>query len=129
MHCPCHSQKPYSSCCQPLHTGAKLAPTALALMRSRYSAYSLHLVSYVIQTTHPDNLLFTKPRQEIEKDLIAFCEKTTFTNLKIIEFIDGPETACVTFKAFLKQAGRDVSFQEKSLFQKVGLRWLYLGQE
>jgi SEC-C motif-containing protein len=37
--CPCGSQKPFSDCCEPYVSGAEAAPTAEALMRSRYSAY------------------------------------------------------------------------------------------
>ena len=50
--CPCHSQKNYKDCCLPCHEGIASA-TAKELMRSRYSAYSLNLPSYIIQTTHP----------------------------------------------------------------------------
>jgi SEC-C motif domain protein len=52
MLCPCCSELDYSDCCKPYHTGTA-APTALALMRSRYSAYALGLIDYIIQTTHP----------------------------------------------------------------------------
>ena len=41
--CPCGSGKPYAACCGPLHAGEKPAPTAEALMRSRYAAYVLKL--------------------------------------------------------------------------------------
>ena len=47
--CPCGSGKSYAVCCGLLHTGAA-APTAEALMRSRYSAYGLGLEPYLLAT-------------------------------------------------------------------------------
>jgi SEC-C motif-containing protein len=48
--CPCGSSN-YAQCCKPYHDGAA-APTAEALMRSRYSAYVLGLMDYVYATWH-----------------------------------------------------------------------------
>ena len=48
--CPCGSGKNYSDCCQPLIKGKTKAPTAEALMRSRYSAYVEHAIDYIIET-------------------------------------------------------------------------------
>ncbi|TVP93371.1 MAG: YchJ family protein [Pseudomonadaceae bacterium] len=50
--CPCGSSNTYADCCQPLHLG-NTAPSAERLMRSRYSAYTLGLVDYLINTTLP----------------------------------------------------------------------------
>ena len=41
MNCPCCSGKIYEECCAPFHRKEKHAPTAEALMRSRYSAYAI----------------------------------------------------------------------------------------
>lgn len=54
--CPCGSGATYKECCRRYHDG-ELPPTAEALMRSRYSAYSKGLVQYVVDTTHPENPL------------------------------------------------------------------------
>lgn len=53
--CPCESGLPYVDCCGPWHTGLKEgrhAPTPEALMRSRYSAYGLGLIDYLLATWH-----------------------------------------------------------------------------
>ena len=47
--CPCGGFL-YSSCCAPLHRGECQAATAEQLMRSRYSAYALGEVEYLLQT-------------------------------------------------------------------------------
>lgn len=41
MRCPCESGLKYAECCQAYHARRSVAPTAEALMRSRYAAYVL----------------------------------------------------------------------------------------
>lgn len=50
--CPCGTGKPYAACCQPLHQGAP-ALNAEQLMRSRYCAYALGLIDYLVTSTLP----------------------------------------------------------------------------
>lgn len=122
--CPCESLKSYVDCCKRYHDGV-LPPNALALMRSRYSAYALHIVNYIIQTTHPENLSFTLDILKWRQQISEFCESTKFEGLTILEFIDGKESASVTFTAKLTQNNQDVSFTEKSFFVKIDGKWLY----
>ena len=55
--CPCGSGNRYAGCCERFHIGEVLPPTAEALMRSRYSAYTLALSDYLratwAQSTRP----------------------------------------------------------------------------
>ncbi len=54
--CPCGSAA-YADCCGPLHagrgSGRVTAPTAEALMRSRYSAFAVGDSAYLLLTWHP----------------------------------------------------------------------------
>ena len=50
--CPCGSEKKFSECCEPLIKGVKIAETAESLMRSRYAAYTLQNIDYILATTH-----------------------------------------------------------------------------
>ena len=53
--CPCDSGQPYADCCGPWHAGLAVgvhAPTPEALMRSRYSAYVVGLIDYLLATWH-----------------------------------------------------------------------------
>lgn len=50
--CPCGRGQRYAECCEPLHAGEP-APTAERLMRSRYSAFALGLVAYLLDSWHP----------------------------------------------------------------------------
>jgi len=112
MRCPCHSGEEYTQCCQPYHGGAAAA-TPEKLMRSRYSAYALGLVDYI---------LLTQTLSTAREQLSAFCKKTEFRGLEILSV----ESEHVTFRATLFQGDIDVSFTERSLFKKRGGRWLYV---
>lgn len=116
MKCPCFSGKPYDKCCGPYHAGEP-APTPLALMRSRYSGYALKKIDYIIETTHTHLQSTIKSRDDIAK----FADETTFGGLDILE-ADGNN---VTFRARLSRDGKDVSFTEKSHFEKEDGRWKY----
>ena len=94
-------------------------------MRSRYSAYQMGNVAYIIETTHPNNSLFQKKRNEIEDGIRHFSSTTKFEGLQILEFLDGEKKAFVSFYAILQQEGHDASFKEKSCFLKENGRWLY----
>ena len=50
--CPCGDGSAYAQCCRPLHQGQPAAHAG-RLMRSRYSAYVLGLVEYLVSTTLP----------------------------------------------------------------------------
>jgi len=126
--CPCDSKSPYDKCCRPYHQGLP-APTALALMRSRYCAYALGLVDYIIKTTHGQNPAAQGDHSAWRNDLLRFCEQTDFDGLKILQFEEGKSQSSVAFTAYLRQAGGDSRFSEKSLFRKEGGQWLYLSGE
>ncbi|MBA3856939.1 MAG: zinc chelation protein SecC [Cyanobacteria bacterium PR.3.49] len=126
--CPCASKSLYHKCCKPYHDGTP-PEDALHLMRSRYAAYALGLADYIIDTTHSAHPEFTNDRKSWKESIESFSNATKFDHLTINEFIDGEETATVTFTAHLRQAGEDVSFGEKSFFVKENGNWLYKAGE
>lgn len=119
MICPCFSQKSYAECCKPIHNGS-MTKNALALMRSRYSAYALNLPYYILQTTHPSRL-GDMTLNQIEE----FSRNTEFKKLEILSFKEKGDTAIVTFKAHIWQNGQNATFVEKSYFEKFSGRWFY----
>jgi len=125
MKCSCHSQKQYTDCCKPYHQGEK-PPNAQALMRSRYSAYALKNVAYIIRTTHPNNSDASTPQEQRAMQIKEFCEQTLFVGLEINDFTENAPFATVTFTASLMQNGQDASYTEKSEFEKIEGQWLYL---
>lgn len=94
-------------------------------MKSRYTAYVVGDAKYIIKTTHPQNIEYTKDTQAWASSIKEFSSNSEFIGLSILDFIDGEEIAFVTFNASIKQNGQDSSFIEKSRFEKVDGMWLY----
>lgn len=126
--CPCASKALYHKCCKPYHDGIP-AENALRLMRSRFAAYALGLADYIIDTTHSEHPEFSKELAKWKASIESFSRATNFDHLTINEFIDGDESATVTFTAHLRQGGSDATFIEKSFFVKEENRWLYKSGE
>lgn len=126
-HCPCHSGKLYLTCCQPFHFGKKRPFTPTQLMRSRYAAYALGKIRYIVQTERLEN---SHSQQDIvarRKAIKSFSQKTDFVGLQILDAKTISETeAMVTFHAILLENGRDISYTERSRFQNVKGQWLYV---
>lgn len=51
--CPCLSGETYGACCGRVHRGETPAATAEALMRSRFSAFAVGDVAYLLRSWHP----------------------------------------------------------------------------
>jgi len=118
--CPCGSGKKYKKCCSPFHKGAQ-PKDALALMKSRYSAYAAGESSYILKTTHPDNPEFSEDTKTWKASVDAFCKNTKFLKLEILDFCDGEEEAFVTFAAHLDSG----VLREKSRFVRESGKWYY----
>ena len=116
--CPCESGKPYSACCKVYHSGIA-APTAEALMRSRYSAYVLSLEDYLLQTWHPE----TSPiALNLSEDIAT---KWLGLQIKHAES-NSVSTATVEFIARYKVGGKAERLHELSEFVRIDSRWYYL---
>ncbi len=127
--CLCESDRKYKHCCRPFHQG-RPAPTPEALMRSRYTAYALGQVAYLMQTTHPAGPHYQPDLARWQTELASFCRSTRFAGLTILSVENGEaDNGWVTFTATLFQGQKDVSFTERSLFKQVEGRWLYLSGE
>ncbi|MET0288081.1 MAG: YchJ family metal-binding protein [Pseudoxanthomonas sp.] len=119
--CPCGSSDSYARCCGPLHDGAP-APTAEALMRSRYSAYVLEKPDYLQRSWH----VSTRPATlSLEDDTTA---GTTWLGLSVKSHTaTGAETAEVVFVARFRMGGAPAQrMLERSRFVREGGRWYYL---
>lgn len=91
-------------------------------MRSRYSAYALGLVDYVLTTADP-----TGPHGGASQraSVAAFCRDTRFEALEVLDASESGDVGSVSFRARLSRDGVDVSFGERSEFRLVEGRWLY----
>ncbi|WP_203731395.1 YchJ family protein [Streptomyces sp. SID12501] len=115
--CPCGLAKTetYEKCCGRFHRGEAAAPTAEALMRSRYSAFARRDEPYLLRTWHPR----TRPAG------VGFDPGMLWTGLEIIETGDGTAfhtTGTVTFRA----SYRGGSLEERSRFERVDGAWVYV---
>ncbi|HEX5539727.1 MAG TPA: YchJ family protein, partial [Methylophilaceae bacterium] len=119
--CPCGSATAYTACCQPWHLG-RPAPTAEALMRSRYTAYVLNLEDYLLRTWHAD----TRP---VSLDFDQGVP-TRWLGLEILRCAStGENTAIVEFVARYKVNGKAGKLHELSRFIKMGQNWYYVDGE
>jgi SEC-C motif domain protein len=118
--CPCLSGETYPDCCGRFHAGLADAPTAEALMRSRYTAFAVGDVGYLRRTWHAD----TRPaRLHLDADL-------RWTRLDVLEVrAGGPfdTEGTVEFRAHHRVDGARGSQHEVSRFVREGGRWLYVG--
>lgn len=123
--CPCGSGMDYKDCCGVFHLGAR-APTAVQLMRSRYSAYAKRQADYIIKTTHPRNPAFKQDAKKWKKEILKFCDSTQFKKLEILGSREEETAATVTFRAHLATREGDYSYIEMSAFEKIDGAWTYL---
>lgn len=124
MTCPCGSNAPYETCCGIFHSGKQTAPTAEALMRSRYSAFAKHEITYLKETTWP-------PYQKHfdEAGYLARAKDSIWLGLEIEDTETGGETdtkGTVTFNAKSMVNGTLNEQTEKSLFKKKNGQWFYV---
>ncbi|WP_040262199.1 YchJ family protein [Pseudomonas massiliensis] len=121
--CPCGSGNQLELCCGRFHLGQP-APDAQHLMRSRYSAYVLGLVDYLVATT--------LPAQQARLDrqaMAAWSAEATWLGLQVeaAEVIGGkPEHAFVTFVARWHDQGGEHSHRERSAFVQHDGRWYFI---
>jgi SEC-C motif-containing protein len=122
--CPCTSKKTYDRCCGPFHAGTAAPDTAEQLMRSRFSAYALGKVDYLIGT-RPE----AKRADESREELAAYCKSVSCVGLKIVGKEKGgkeDDTGVVTFHASLQTNGRRSLHIETSTFAREHGRWVYV---
>ncbi len=125
--CPCGSGKPFAFCCEPALSGRKPAKTAEALMRSRYTAFALGAIDYLISTT------VSRKRSPQDAELLSEqTQVTTWTGLEIIDTVKGQAddtTGIVEFKAAFDSPEGSAVLHERSNFERENGRWVYTDGE
>ncbi len=119
MDCPCGSGKEFGGCCARYFEGAEVAPTAEALMRSRYTAYTLQREDYLLSTWHAS----TRPAQ------LGLAEEppTKWLGLEVKRHEQQDEDhAIVEFVARYKVNGRAHRLHEVSRFVREAGQWFYV---
>ena len=118
--CPCgNTNKEYTDCCARYLNGREDAATAEALMRSRYTAYTLENEDYLLATWHPstrpDSLKLADGPHKKWLGLRVSRHEQTGENHSVVEFV-----------ARYKVGGRAHRLHEISRFVHKSGRWFYV---
>jgi len=122
--CPCGSGEAYARCCGPLLGREKPAPTAEALMRSRYTAYVRNDVAYLEKTLLPRKRTTFGARETLEWNA-----DVSWTGLRILGGCRGgagDEDGEVEFVASFVREGESHEIHERSRFRKKAGNWFYV---
>ncbi|MFE2374154.1 YchJ family protein [Streptomyces sp. NPDC059398] len=117
--CPCGLPAPYGECCGRFHSGQSAAPTAEALMRSRFSAFAVEDAAYLLRSWHPG----TRPPR------VDFDAGQRWQRLEILAATGGTAfhtTGTVTFRAHCTVRGEPGELREHSRFERYEGAWVYV---
>ena len=122
--CACGSGLEFDACCGPILAGAP-APTAEALMRSRYTAYVKR------NYKHLEESLSAEQRADFSlKDARAWAESAEWLGLDILDTTGGgadDTEGTVRFRARFRSGGEDREHLENARFTRENGRWVYAG--
>jgi SEC-C motif-containing protein len=119
--CPCGTGLQFSECCAPFIEGGQPAPTAEALMRSRYTAFAVQDVPYLLRSWHRS----TRPASLDLDDQAGFA----WHGLEVLETEGGgagEQTGVVEFIANFSGHGQEHRLHERAKFVCEEGQWLYV---
>ena len=122
--CVCGKPEPTEACCGAIIAGKKRAETAEALMRSRYAAYALGEIDYIL-ATHDPSATGKVDRASTE----TWSRRSEWRGLPVVSTKGGSpddETGEVEFVATFAIGGVEQRHHERARFRKRGARWLYV---
>ena len=123
MLCPCQSSQPYTDCCQPFHTGQRQPENAEQLMRSRYAAYALQQIDYIVRTTVPAQ----QPLLNVAA-IAQWSREAQWLGLTVHQHIPriGKRHAQVAFTARFAEHGSAHEHHELSTFVQINGAWYFI---
>ena len=120
--CTCDSQKKYVLCCEQYITKKQLPESPEALMRSRYSAYSMANIDY-IKDTMRDNALIGFDEMKAKR----WANRVNWIKLEVLNSgNDHLNRAYVEFEASFVEGSRLKHLHEKSYFTREQGQWFYV---
>ncbi|MFD1696012.1 YchJ family protein [Roseibium aestuarii] len=122
--CPCGSGKTFAACCGPRLDGSAPAPTAEALMRSRYTAYVCQRIDYLKDTLWPRH----QPGFDHEATA-RWAAENHWAGLTVLQTQAGTASdrdGLVLFEARFLSGGKLETHRELSRFRKKAGRWFYV---
>jgi len=120
--CPCGSGREFAACCEPYIRGDAPAPGPEALMRSRYTAYTLQEMPYLLETLHPSQ------RSDFDADGAAkWARESEWEALEIVDVSDLTDNSGkVEFRVTYRRKGEKLIHHEMAEFRKSGETWYFL---
>lgn len=112
-------ERSYQGCCGRFHAGTASAPTAEALMRSRYSAFVAGDTDYLLLSWHSN----TRPAE------LQLATEQEWSGLQVLDVVAGgmlDHRGEVEFIASYVLDGRLHQLRERSRFEREANRWVYL---
>lgn len=129
--CPCGGPS-LATCCGPYLNGKAVPPTAEALMRSRYTAYTQRNETYLRATWHPNTLPegpIIEPNEQLQWIGLEVKSALRLRQRKA-ELPESPDADTVEFVARYKINGRAHRLHEVSRFVREDAggvaRWFYV---
>jgi SEC-C motif-containing protein len=122
--CPCGSGKKFADCCGPYLEGTRLPKNPEALMRSRYTAYSMANIDY-IQATMKDTAAAGYDPESAKE----WASKAKWKRLQVFQSYLDPNDAkhgFVEFSAFFILEGKPQRIHELSEFKCEDDKWYYV---
>ena len=120
--CPCCSKLNYEACCGLYHDGRLIPKTFEALMRSRYSAYTMANMDYIKKTMQGTPL-----ENFNELDAKTWSQNAKWLKLKIVNVHNvSSEQGHVEYIASFVENGQHRSIHEISEFQLINGQWFYV---
>ncbi len=121
--CPCGSETEYADCCGRFLESGRVPETAEQLMRSRFSAYWLKRIDYIVETTHPNG---RTPgfREEVAESVV----QVKWTGLQVLSTRHGQaadKIGKVEFTADYEYDGKTQTHHERSRFRRYEGKWKY----
>ena len=116
--CFCDTGLLFADCCGLYLQNDQKAPTALALMRSRYSAYAAHNADYLLETTY-----VSERKYYSKEEILKWATSNKWQKLEILSFTE----TTVEFKAyFLDASQKPREHYEFSTFKFENGAWFYV---
>jgi SEC-C motif-containing protein len=116
--CYCDTGLLFKDCCGLCLENNQKAPTALALMRSRFSAYATHNADYLLETTY-----ISERKYYSKSEILNWATSNKWQQLEILSFTENT----VEFKAnFLDSNNEPQVHYEFSTFRFENNAWYYL---
>jgi SEC-C motif domain protein len=121
--CPCGSAQGFDDCCGPYIAG-QAAPTAEALMRSRYTAHTLNNHDYLVETLAPES---RDDEDEAPEDQSASMKWQGLEIRATAQGGKGDKTGVVEFVAKYRAGDQNGIHHERSDFCFEDGRWYCIG--